>query len=265
MSKYSIRACGETIEKPRSTARMRFAPRAKKPLSVHEKKLRGRTFKYLSLWDGIYNKWGWADKSKAEKEELRHSINVDLFGRYTPPSRLTNEQFSVMRYALELLYNEGILVWSAEMAELAREEGLRRVYAWWIEHAGLDVEGIEEYRKNRMIMGYFRYGSLQSQIGRAKYDNVGSIESRLSIYKSDHNREHLVDIANLAMIEFATHPDYPFRPSDDGVHAAKKSEKIVRRDLTSFGCRAWVLNGRMEVSDSPRAAYFTDVSASSGA
>lgn len=36
----------------------------------------------------------------------------------------------------------------------------------------------EEYRKNRMIMGYFRYGSLQSQIGRAKYDNVSSIEKR---------------------------------------------------------------------------------------
>ena len=80
----------------------------------------------------------------------------------------------------------------------------------------------EEYRRNRMIMGYFRYGSLQSQIGHAKYDNVGSLEKRLSIYKSDHNREHLVDIANLAMIEFATHPEYPFRSSDDGVHAAKK-------------------------------------------
>ena len=39
----------------------------------------------------------------------------------------------------------------------------------------------EEYRKNRMIMGYFRYGSLQSQIGRAKYDNVSSIKKRLSI------------------------------------------------------------------------------------
>ena len=37
------------------------------------------------------------------------------------------------------------------------------------------------YRKNRLIMGYFRYGSLQSQIGRAKYDNVSSIEKRLSI------------------------------------------------------------------------------------
>ena len=60
-------------------------------------------------------------------------------------------------------------------------------------------------------MGYFRYGSLQSQIGRAKYDNVSSIEKRLSI-KSDHNREHLVDIANLAMMEFTTHPDLPFQP-----------------------------------------------------
>lgn len=80
----------------------------------------------------------------------------------------------------------------------------------------------EAYRKNRMLMGYFRYGSLRSQIGKDKYDNVGSIEKRLSIYKSDHNREHLVDIANLAMVEFATHPDYPFRAADDGVHTDKK-------------------------------------------
>lgn len=79
----------------------------------------------------------------------------------------------------------------------------------------------DEYRKNRMIMGYFRYGSLRSQIGKAKYDNVGSILKRLSIYKSDHNREHLVDIANLAMIEFATHPNYPFRATDDGVDTAR--------------------------------------------
>ena len=80
----------------------------------------------------------------------------------------------------------------------------------------------ETYRKNRMLMGYFRYGSLRSQIGKSKYDNVGSIEKRLSLYKSDHNREHLVDIANLVMIEFATHPDYPFRAADDGIHAETK-------------------------------------------
>ena len=73
-----------------------------------------------------------------------------------------------------------------------------------------------------MIMGYFRYGSLKSQIGAGKYDNVGSIEKRLLLYKKDHNREHLVDIANLAMIEFAVHPNYPFKASDDGEHAAEK-------------------------------------------
>ena len=80
----------------------------------------------------------------------------------------------------------------------------------------------EQYRKNRMIMGYFRYGSLASQIGKAQYDNVGSIEKRLLLYRADHNREHLVDIANLAMIEFATHPDHPFSPSDDGEHTVRK-------------------------------------------
>ena len=73
-----------------------------------------------------------------------------------------------------------------------------------------------------MIMGYFRYGSLANQIGKAQYDNVGSIARRLSLYSRDHNREHLVDIANLAMIEFATHPNYPFTATDDGEHTAKK-------------------------------------------
>ena len=78
----------------------------------------------------------------------------------------------------------------------------------------------EEYCKNRMIMGYFRYGSLTSQIGKAKYDNIGAINRRLALYNKDHNREHLVDIANLAMVEFATHPNYPFKSVDDGEHAA---------------------------------------------
>lgn len=77
----------------------------------------------------------------------------------------------------------------------------------------------EEYRRNRMLMGYFRYGPLIYQIGKAKYDNIGSIEKRIAQYKKDNNREHLVDIANLAMIEFATHPDYPFNSVDDGDHA----------------------------------------------
>lgn len=83
----------------------------------------------------------------------------------------------------------------------------------------------EEYRKNRMLMGYFRYGPLVCQIGKARYDNIGSIEKRIAQYKEDHNREHLVDIANLAMIEFATHPDYPFDSVDDGEHARALESK----------------------------------------
>ena len=93
----------------------------------------------------IYDRWGWTHKSDDEKTELRHSVNIDLFGKYIPPGQLTNEQFSIMRYALELLYDEGILIWSKEMADLAIEEGLRRIYTWWIEHAGLDIKNVEKY------------------------------------------------------------------------------------------------------------------------
>ncbi|MBP3526326.1 MAG: hypothetical protein J6J65_07290 [Opitutales bacterium] len=39
----------------------------------------------------------------------------------------------------------------------------------------------EEYHKNRLIMDCFRYGSLQSQIGRAKYDTVQSKTASLCI------------------------------------------------------------------------------------
>lgn len=126
----------KTVEKPRKAPIRRFIAYKKRPPQLA---------KYKIIWGKIFQKWGWATKPKKELEDLRHSINGDLYGRYTKPSLLTNEQWSVMFFALELLYNDGILVWSKEMADYAREEGLRRVYTWWIEHAGLDVEGIEEY------------------------------------------------------------------------------------------------------------------------
>ena len=116
--------------------RRRFVPKSKRTPQLG---------KYTLLWDKIFLKWGWERKTEAEKKALRHSINEDLFGMYTKPSLLTNEQWSVMFYALEILYNDGILVWTDKVADLAREEGLRRIYTWWIEHAGLDVEGITEY------------------------------------------------------------------------------------------------------------------------
>ena len=80
----------------------------------------------------------------------------------------------------------------------------------------------EAKMRNRLAMGYFRYGSLSDQIGRHNFDNVASIQHRLDAYQKDRNREHLVDIANLCLVEFTVHPDYPFIAADDGVHTPKR-------------------------------------------
>lgn len=77
----------------------------------------------------------------------------------------------------------------------------------------------EQKMRDRMAMGFFRYGSLREQIGKQKFKNIESIKSRLAQYEVDHNREHLVDIANLALVEFVVHPEFPFVASDDTEHA----------------------------------------------
>lgn len=80
----------------------------------------------------------------------------------------------------------------------------------------------EAYMRNRLAMGYFRYGALNKQIGCHKYNNVASMLERIDAYKKDNNREHLVDIANLCLVEFAVNPDKPFNAVDDGIHTQKK-------------------------------------------
>lgn len=83
----------------------------------------------------------------------------------------------------------------------------------------------EQLMKNRMTMAYFRYTPIKLQIGKSMYDNVGSIEKRLELYKKTHNREHLVDIANLCLVEFTIHSDYPFVSIDDGEHTKQIKER----------------------------------------
>ena len=79
----------------------------------------------------------------------------------------------------------------------------------------------ETYMRNRMAQGYFRYGPLSQMINKNLYANIDSIKERLLLYEQTHNREHLVDIANLCLIEFTTHPNFPFRSTDDGVHVKR--------------------------------------------
>ena len=58
-----------------------------------------------------------------------------------------------------------------------------------------------KYMLNRMVMGFFRYGYIHTQ-PLDRYDFVAEIERRLNLYKKDGNLEHMVDIGNLAMIQF---------------------------------------------------------------
>ena len=60
----------------------------------------------------------------------------------------------------------------------------------------------EELMRNRLCMGYFRYGELSMQKGKCPTDNVVEIERRLKEYRRTRNAENLVDIANFAMVEF---------------------------------------------------------------
>ncbi len=120
---------------------------AAKPLrgSRSAKKWTPQIQKYHLQWRAIFEKHGWADKPEKEKRELRHSILADLFDEDIALSCATDLQWDIIYFAQELLLDEGILIWSKEMAHYAREEGTRKRYIWNIDHAGYDVAWIKNY------------------------------------------------------------------------------------------------------------------------
>jgi len=77
----------------------------------------------------------------------------------------------------------------------------------------------EALMRHRLAIGYFRYGSLKQQ-KKGQYDCVQSIIDRAKIYQETGNDEILVDIANLALVEFrnGNHPKKHFKASDDAIH-----------------------------------------------
>lgn len=84
-----------------------------------------------------------------------------------------------------------------------------------------EIQWSEEFiglMKPPMYMGYFRYGDVHKQAGR--YNNIGSAITRLKLFRATGNEEHLVDVANLCMVEFIqkNHPNAHFEAADDGVH-----------------------------------------------
>jgi len=81
------------------------------------------------------------------------------------------------------------------------------------------------YMRNRLTMGFFRYGDNRSP---GPYANVPSAMNHLHSYLQTGNQEHLVDAANLCMVEFMTgncHPTPYFKAADDSEHTPRKGRE----------------------------------------
>lgn len=78
-------------------------------------------------------------------------------------------------------------------------------------------EDFDAKRKNRILVSHHKYGWMSDtypDLAQA----VISLRARLELYEQDGNLEHLVDVANFAMIEFMypSHPNAHFRATDSG-------------------------------------------------
>lgn len=78
----------------------------------------------------------------------------------------------------------------------------------------------DEYSRNRKEFGAYRYG-VMGVVGKLQYDRITDMIYRLRLYREDGNDEHLVDVRNLAELEFVegTHPKKHFAAEDDGYHS----------------------------------------------
>lgn len=102
--------------------------------------------KYQLQWEAIFKKHGWSNRTDTDKKDLRHTILEDLFGDYNfNVSSASNAQWDCIYIAQKVLLARGILAWSRESGKAAVEIGLCRRYIWNIEHAGYDVQDVEEY------------------------------------------------------------------------------------------------------------------------
>ena len=71
--------------------------------------------------------------------------------------------------------------------------------------------------ENRTVVGFFRYGGVRDG-KHTQWDRMGRVERLVKEYKETKNKECLVDIANLSMLEFVE-GDGVWNPKDDEDHA----------------------------------------------
>lgn len=78
----------------------------------------------------------------------------------------------------------------------------------------------ERLMRNRLVMGAMRYGLLNDP-DKEPWNRAAGIWKRLNEYRATGNTECLVDIANLALLEFeeGQHPQKHFAAAGDGNHS----------------------------------------------
>jgi hypothetical protein len=76
--------------------------------------------------------------------------------------------------------------------------------------------------RNRLVMGAFRYGLMEHTL-KQHWDIFGYLQSKVAEYAATGNKELLVDIANMAGLEFMapSHPLAHWQPLDDSYHCQK--------------------------------------------
>ena len=81
----------------------------------------------------------------------------------------------------------------------------------------------EQYMRNRLVMGSIRYETFADKRSKAAvYNYVKEMKRRIAAYEETGNTEFMVDVANMAMLEF----EFPFHPNahfnnenDHNIHA----------------------------------------------
>ena len=85
----------------------------------------------------------------------------------------------------------------------------------------------EQLMRNRLVMGSFRYQPFAENRQSWDYDTATEAKNRIDRYLEDGNTEHLVDAANMCLLEFefGKHPKKHFESIDDGEHTNKNEPR----------------------------------------
>lgn len=76
-------------------------------------------------------------------------------------------------------------------------------------------EDFVQKMRNRIVVSHYKYGWMRDSYPELA-DAIASLEERLELFKKTGNLEHLIDVANFAMIEYMypKHANAHFRATD---------------------------------------------------